>query len=131
MVSWKGHLEPRMDKQHLASNLDLWPTVASLTGISAPKDLPGIDLTDPAAVANRDTIFGADFQHYIAKLGEPATSLDARYVIHGDWKLIDFADGHAELYDLSQDPWEKNDLADSHPEKVKALRAQLDAWWKP
>jgi uncharacterized sulfatase len=132
MVSWKGHLEPRLDKEHLASNLDLWPTVAKLTGIPLPKGLPGIDLTDPAAVAKRQAIFGADFQHDIAKLGEPAKSLDARYVIHGDWKLIIPADGKpAELYDLSDDPWEKNDLAKANPGKVKQLHAELDGWWKP
>jgi hypothetical protein len=36
----------------------------------------------------------------------------------------------AELYHLSQDIGEANDLAAKHPEKVAMLRARLHAWQK-
>jgi hypothetical protein len=36
-----------------------------------------------------------------------------------------------ELYDLENDPWEKNDLSAAQPGKVKALSRQLDQWWTP
>ena len=35
-----------------------------------------------------------------------------------------------ELYDLKNDLREKNDLAAAEPQRVAALRAQLDAWRK-
>ncbi|MEY2878791.1 MAG: hypothetical protein RLZZ15_1171 [Verrucomicrobiota bacterium] len=35
-----------------------------------------------------------------------------------------------ELFDLSKDPYEKTSLATAHPEKVKELRARLDAFAK-
>jgi arylsulfatase A-like enzyme len=35
MISWRGHLPPHRDTQHLASNLDLWPTLAALLKNSA------------------------------------------------------------------------------------------------
>jgi arylsulfatase A-like enzyme len=33
-----------------------------------------------------------------------------------------------ELYDLARDPYEKNDLADQQADRVKAMRADLEAW---
>ena len=47
----------------------------------------------------------------------------------GDWKLIEwYEDGSLELYDLSRDNAEKNDLASRHPNKVKALHTKLASW---
>lgn len=49
----------------------------------------------------------------------------------GDWKLIRFYEtGKEELYNLSSDISEKNDLAESRPEKRKELSARLDSWLK-
>lgn len=46
----------------------------------------------------------------------------------GNWKLIEFYEEEKmELYDLSQDLEEQNDLAAEHPEKVKELKQQLEA----
>lgn len=132
IVSWKGRLAPRRDDLHLASNLDLWPTAAKLCGTPLPAGLPGIDLTDPAAVAARTTLIGAGYRHNIARLGAPARSLQARCVIDGWWKLIvpQAPDGQPQLYDLQADPWEKRDLAGEQPERVAALRAKLEAEWR-
>lgn len=35
-----------------------------------------------------------------------------------------------ELYDLKDDPGEKQNVIDDHPEVVKRLRADYDAWWQ-
>ena len=35
-----------------------------------------------------------------------------------------------ELYDLDNDVHEKNDIAEQHPEIVKALKRTYDAWWE-
>lgn len=34
-----------------------------------------------------------------------------------------------ELYDLAADPWEQEDLAASEPSRVRAMRAELEAWF--
>jgi arylsulfatase I/J len=49
---------------------------------------------------------------------------------HGDWKLIVFtgtngAERKVELFNISKDPNEKNNLADSNPEKVAELKKEL------
>ncbi|MSU51321.1 MAG: arylsulfatase [Opitutus sp.] len=45
----------------------------------------------------------------------------------GDWKLIQKPNGTSELYNLATDLSEKQDLAASEPERVKAMMAQLAA----
>ena len=136
MLSWKGTLAPRRDDTHLASNLDLWPTLAKLCQTPLPPELPGVDLTDRSAVAARDTIFGEGYAHNIAKLGEPARSLQTRFVIEGDWKLIiphsaNRPQAGPELFHLKNDPWEKQNLAGQHPKRMAGMRRTLDAWWTP
>jgi uncharacterized sulfatase len=136
MVSWPGKVTPRMEREHLASNLDLWPTVAALLNTETPAGLPGINLTDPVAVANRPRIFGEDFTHNLADVNRPARSLRHRWVIDGWWKLIvpdplRLPDAKPELYDLKQDPWEKNNLAGQEPARVKELSGKVDEWWRP
>ena len=47
----------------------------------------------------------------------------------GDWKLIQyFENNDIELYNLKEDIGEKNDLANSNPEKKKELLGMLEKW---
>ncbi len=136
MISWPGHVTPRLDREHLASNLDLWPTLAALLQTPAPKNLPGLNLTDATAVARRTTLFGEQFAHNIADVDAPTRSLEHRWIIDGWFKLIvpdarNRPTGQPELYDLQQDPWEKSDLAARQPDRVRQLQKKLDAWWTP
>jgi len=53
-----------------------------------------------------------------------------RWVRQNEWKLIDpVSAGHAELYDIANDPFEKRNLASENPEKVQTLTCLLDEWW--
>ncbi len=135
MISWPGRIAPQRDTQHLASNIDLWPTLAALLRTPLPAGLPGVDLTDAKAVAGRERIFGEQYTHNIADVDVPTGSIERRFVIDGWWKLIvpvpGPTNGQTELYNLQNDPWEKNDLAAKEPTRVHELRRQLDSWWTP
>ena len=136
MVNWRGRVQPRLDKEHLASTVDLWPTVAALLGTKTPEGLPGINLADSTAAAGRKAVFGEQFAHNIANVDQPTNSLEHRWMIEGDWKVIlpdlrNCPNEKPELYQVSSDPWEKSDLSAAQPEKLKELTAKLDAWWKP
>ena len=136
LVSWPGRLEPGGDREHLASNLDIWPTLAALLQTPLPRGLPGIDLTDRIAVAKRSSIYGEQYAHNIADVDLPTLSLEHRWIIDGWWKLVspdprNIKDKEAELYNLQDDPWEKSNLADKEPERTRSLQRQLDASWTP
>ena len=48
-----------------------------------------------------------------------------------NWKLIEFyEEGGLELYDLANDPHEKNNLATKNPEKAQELLSKFKAWKK-
>lgn len=134
MVRWKGHIEPKMDTTHLASSIDLVPTALAAVGVDIPKNLPGINLMDEKAVEERDAIFGEILEHDIRSMTDPVASLRYRWVISGDWKLIVphkpvEKDGKLELFNLTEDPHETNDLAAEKPKLVAELRKKLNNWW--
>lgn len=132
MIRWPGKVIPRADRVHLASNIDIWPTLGALLQVPVPEDLPGINLTDADAVAGRQRIFGEQYAHDIADVEVPTRSLECRWMIEGWWKLIAPVGAEAaELYNLEHDPEEAFDLAKDDPKRVLTLRTRLDAWWEP
>ena len=136
MVSWPGRVPAGRESRDLASNVDLWPTLAALLKTPTPSGLPGINLLDPAARARRQNIFGEQYAHNIANVDQPTQSLEARWIVSGEWKLIASQPNQKtvatpELYHLGPDPWETNNLAAAETNRLQELQTQLDAWWKP
>lgn len=135
LIKWPGHTKPAVS-EHLASSVDLAPTILHAVGAKPTKDMPGINLLDPHWVSTRDAVYGEVFEHNAIDITKPEANLQYRWVIDGHWKLIvphepNVKGAKVELYDLSKDANENNDLAAKQPEKVKELTKKLDAWWKP
>jgi uncharacterized sulfatase len=135
MVRWKGHVQPKMSDE-LAMSIDLTPTLLKACGLVPPAVMNGIDLLDEHAVTNRKAIFGECFTHTAVDLQKPAASVRYRWVIEGEWKLIqpdakNEPKAVTELYHVSQDPREEKNLAANDAERVKSMQAKLDAWWNP
>jgi arylsulfatase len=55
---------------------------------------------------------------------------DNRAVREGQWKLVALKDQPWELYDLTPDRTELNNLATKQPERVAAMAARYEAWAK-
>jgi len=69
-------------------------------------------------------------------LDRPESGLRWRWIVDGSWKLIVPAPwnepgGRVELYRVSKDPLELEDLADREPRRVRRLRETLEGWWNP
>jgi arylsulfatase A-like enzyme len=152
ILRWPGRIPPRLDKEHLAGNVDIFPTLLAAAGVPVPQGLPGVNLLDDAAIADRSTLFLANYAHDMLSPTEPEKSLSTRTCIDGNWKLIHWQDHqppHAlpnntrveqwhknpgvrnELFDLTADPQETKNLAAEHPERVRELLAKVNAWWNP
>ena len=107
-------------------SMDLFPTLAKLAGASNTETVDGADLMPLFAGEEhlkRDAIFW-HFPHYLVGRQTPASA-----VRMGDWKLIEtFETGQLELYDLSSDIGETEDLTALHPGMAAALHGRLRAW---
>ncbi len=135
IVNWKGHIEPQISS-HLAQSIDIVPTLRKALQLPADDSLPGIDLLDEKSVARRSTIFGSCFSHNSNDLDDPSRSLRWRWMIDGNTKLIVpnpelEPNGSVELFDLEQDPFENNNLADRDSDRLKEMTKALDSWWNP
>ncbi|MCA9073501.1 MAG: sulfatase-like hydrolase/transferase, partial [Planctomycetaceae bacterium] len=136
MVRWPGHVEPNMDRQHLASSVDLVPTILAATGLEPTDEMQGINLLDAEAVATRQAIYGEIFEHDIVDMTDPVPSLRYRWIIDGQWKLIvphadREPDAKTELFRITQDDYELRDAAADYPQVVQELTAKLNDWWNP
>jgi uncharacterized sulfatase len=135
IIRWPKRVKPG-ESHALVSSIDLAPTLLAAAGVSPTKDMPGLNLLDPAALARRDMLFGEIFLHTAADLENAKPNLRYRWVIHGHWKLIAPAAANSpgqkvELYDLKADPHEETNLAGQHPNRVAELTKKLDDWWTP
>lgn len=115
-VNWPTVLKPQKydAPMHVA---DWMPTFASLVGFKLKTDLrwDGINqwpfLTGTTVIAAPRTI-------YIAMQ-------NGHSLRHGDWKLIQPRKGEASLFNIADDPFEKLDLINNHPDIVDKLRQLL------
>lgn len=135
MIRWPARVKPA-DSPHLASSIDLAPTILHACGLPVPPEMQGLDLLDADAVTRRPAIHGEIFTHDSQGLENPAASLRWRWIIDGHTKLIvphhaNEPDAAVELYDLAADPDEAANLAPAQTEQVKALTAKLNEWWTP
>ena len=142
LISWPGSLSP--EQEHgFAHSIDLYPTIGALAGIEVPEELSGINLLDRAAVRARDTVYGSLHSTHNMTVGDPDDTLQYLWCIENEWKLIMRFDGEDtseykvlhtwdtapfRLFNLEQDPGEKNDLAGARPKLVDRLRQKIEAW---
>lgn len=135
MIRWPGKVKPGRSEV-LASSIDLAPTILAACGRKPAAAMPGVNLLDTDAVAQRDAVFGEIFEHNAVDIDRPAANLKWRWVRTGNWKLIvpnpaRVPNETIELYDVTADPAETTNLAAKRAKLVAELSARLDAWWKP
>lgn len=113
--------------QEVTLSMDWYPTMLELAGVTPPaavnpdgRSLVPL-LRDASTKLERDVFW--HFPSYIGG-GGPCSAVRS-----GNWKLIEFfEDGVAELYDLSTDPGEERNLADTEQKRAAEMLAKLYAW---
>ncbi len=110
--------------------MDFLPTVAAATGVNYPLEREGIELLPLSGLSLMPAMKGDTMpERAIA-----SEHLYARGLRKGEWKIVWGKKQPEviawELYHLSEDPCEQNDLASKQPEKLKELVELWDGWAK-
>lgn len=144
IVSWPGHVRERHVSKALIDHVDLIASLAALVGQKLPRDA-AVDSFDMLAPLMGQSERGREFVVEDTKLmvttGSTVASSGARILAlrMGDWKLIrgsvephEFHGNEIgtlpqhQLYNLADDPGERENLAKKMPDLTARLAAMLD-----
>ena len=123
-VRWPaGELGEPRDVANLTAHIDVMPTFADLAGVEARQDLDW----DGSSLA--PLLRGGEWSDRTLVVHSQRIRFPERWrksaVMTEQFRLVN----GAELYDISADPGQLNDIASDNPEVVSELRGAYDAWW--
>src|SRR5450432_4693388 len=140
-ISWPGHIKDagsiRTQFHHV---IDVMPTILEATGIKAPELVNGITQRPIEGVSRAYTFDQANANAPSKRETQYFEMAANRGIYHDGWmanttpfappwdlatgKLPDVVNGYKwELYNLTEDYSQNNDLAASHPDKLKEMQA--------
>ncbi|WP_244651451.1 MULTISPECIES: arylsulfatase [unclassified Lentimonas] len=122
LVRWPGKILPGTQTEVLSTHYDFLATLADIGGVSVPKGKDSISYLptllgkpqktahDYIVIQNQRTYMGGD-----------------TVVLRDGWKLVAIGKkgDRYQLYNILNDPMEKQELSAQYPEKVETLRALL------
>ena len=127
LIEWPDRMKVSSTTKIPVSTSDIYPTLVDLLNLTIPGQLPldGISLMPLIDGRMKERPSPIGFWHPGASpFNGPAAWNDNRYKLH---KL---PGNKFELYDLSVDLTEKNDVAAQQPDVVSRMKDELDTWQK-
>jgi arylsulfatase A-like enzyme len=123
IAAWPGRIAPGTTSSTVGAFWDLLPTLAELAGALVPTGLDGVSLL-PSLLGNAAEGDGQKPHEYLYwEFHERGAAQALRM---GNWKFVrSRAGAPLELYDLSSDRAERQDLAKAHPDVVARGEAIL------
>lgn len=143
LVRWPEKIKAASFSDDPVINLDFYPTLMEVAGRTNPGiELDGVSLWPLLSGRTHSIAKRALYFHFPAYLEAYRAGYDqgrdplfrtrpGSVIREGEWKLhYYYEDGGVELYKLSEDPGERNNLADINANKSDELLAKLKAWLK-
>ena len=125
MVAWcPEKIKAGTTSGHVSAFWDVMPTLAELVGVDTPENIDGISFLP--------TLLGEEGQKEHAHLYWEFHEKGGRQAVRkGNWKLVrydvfDSSKTTTELYDLSTDLGEENNVSEKHPEVVEELLSLME-----
>lgn len=121
IASWPGTIPAERVDTSVWAMWDLFPTIAEVAGAEIPTGLDGRSMASALLSDNRDT----DYRFLFWEFHRPGyeSILACRY---GRFKAVYYyGSGQVELYDLSQNPEESQNVALQYPELCELLRYRM------
>ncbi|MGX1930936.1 sulfatase [Flagellimonas sp. 2504JD4-2] len=126
LVKWPGKVAAHSVSDSYLIIEDFYPTIIEMAGIKDPELVQTVDgqsFMTLLTAEESDTSQRPLFWHYPNEWGPDGPGIGASSTVRqGDWKLIYFhEDQHLELFNLTEDIGETNNLASTHAEKTQEL----------
>lgn len=124
IVKWPSTIKPNQKTDHISAFWDILPTLAELAGAEIPKDIDGISMVPTLKGINNQPKHKHLYWEFHEQNGKQAVRFE-------DWKGIrlnvyDNPKAPIELYDLSKDIKELNNVADENPEIVAQIETLME-----
>ena len=138
---WPARLRGGRKIERIAVHIDIGPTLLDLAGgdVAAGPDFDGMSLLPLLLGKNSDwpdrTLYFQCHRGLVPKRYQNSAAITDRFKMVGypgtfsNEDLDTSGKPALELYDISADPGEQNNLAASNPEALSRLRAGYDAWF--
>jgi arylsulfatase A-like enzyme len=126
VAHWPRGIRGRNRIDHQPGHLvDMMATIVDVTGARYPREFKGRTIQPMEGVSLRSAFAGGRIRRTRPVFWEH----EGNRAIRSDrWKLVSrYPDGW-ELYDMTADRVERNDLAARHPDVVRKLAAEWEAW---
>ena len=124
-IAWGPGFVKTGKTDHVSAFWDFMPTFAEMVGGEIPKDIDGISLLPTLKGEEGQKQHKYLYWEFHEKGGRLAIRKDNWKYIH--YNVFDTTNMTTELYDLSQDIGETNNLADENPELVKELEQLMQS----
>ena len=113
IARWPGHIQSGSTSNHPSAFWDFLPTACELAGIDPPKDTDGISYLPTLLDKQQDR-----HDYLFWRAGQ-------KFAVREDnWKAVRVSDkARTELYDLSKDIGEQENLSQKHPELISKFEA--------
>jgi len=133
IARWPGKIKPGAESELISDFSDFLPTACEIAGIKPPNEIDGISFLNELLGKKQqkhDFLYWEFFKyHYSWKTGDdPKTrnTIDNQAIRMGKWKSVRSnvainPDAKLELYDLSIDIGETNDVASEHKDVVNKM----------
>ena len=128
----------QVNNESVLCAVDLYPTLCSIAGIKTEKGYKGdgqnyskVLLGKSEAKRKTDLMWDFGRNKHFGFPGNPYDRSPHLAIRSGKWKLLVNGDGSdAQLYDMEKDKFEKNNIANEHPDLVAKLSKKVCKWYE-
>ena len=126
IAHWPGKIAPGSFSRFPGHFVDIMATYADLTGLAYPTTINEVEITPMQGESLLPAFLGEEAERSKALFWEWSKGQAIR---EGDWKMVRSGKENPwDLYNVSVDPTETNNMASAYPDRVQTMEEQFYEW---